>query len=355
MKKIYLFILACTLFACEKDEEKKETETLPSENISVLINDLVDAKAIIVGDSLKFSLAKQLSEKDVSFLWILNGATPSTSTQPFPKVKYKTEGTYDVKLIISRGTKVDTLLMPKLVKVESTITKGLIAYYPFNGSAKDMTGNGHDGISRDATLTKDRFGNPNAAYYFNGITSAIMVKDKQDLRLSQTNFTINLWVNLDNYDTDNGSALMIKRFSGVANGWGTSLLGGAKTASTIPGSEGHLYYKVSGGDDPFAIGTKKFDLNTWNMVTIVYNFKNKTISLYANGLLDTVTDRVPTPNGNCDADLFIGSDNFNTSSSGYHLKGKIDDIGFYNRMLSDQEIRRIYFNSEVVAPPVFDK
>ena len=57
------------------------------------------------------------------------------------------------------------------------LTNGLIAYYPFNGNANDASGNGNNGTVYGATLTADRFGNPNSAYYFNGtnnyITAAI--------------------------------------------------------------------------------------------------------------------------------------------------------------------------------------
>lgn len=48
------------------------------------------------------------------------------------------------------------------------LDSGLVGYYSFNGNAKDMSGNGNDGIVHGATLTVDRFGNPNSAYYFYG-------------------------------------------------------------------------------------------------------------------------------------------------------------------------------------------
>ncbi|MEY4327286.1 MAG: hypothetical protein RIS24_3457, partial [Verrucomicrobiota bacterium] len=33
---------------------------------------------------------------------------------------------------------------------------GLVAYYPFNGNANDESGNGNNGLIRNAILTKDR-------------------------------------------------------------------------------------------------------------------------------------------------------------------------------------------------------
>jgi len=46
---------------------------------------------------------------------------------------------------------------------------GLVGYYPFFGDADDHSGHGHDGVVYGATLTEDRFGNPDAAYHFDGV------------------------------------------------------------------------------------------------------------------------------------------------------------------------------------------
>ena len=50
---------------------------------------------------------------------------------------------------------------------------GLLGSYPFNGNANDASGNGNNGVVNGATLTADRFGNPNSAYLFNGINAYI--------------------------------------------------------------------------------------------------------------------------------------------------------------------------------------
>jgi hypothetical protein len=50
----------------------------------------------------------------------------------------------------------------------SNLQTGLVGYWPFCGNANDMSGNGNNGTVNGATLTKDRFGNINSAYDFNG-------------------------------------------------------------------------------------------------------------------------------------------------------------------------------------------
>ena len=46
-------------------------------------------------------------------------------------------------------------------------TSGLVGWWGFNGNAQDGSGNGNHGTVNGATLTTDRFGNHNGAYFFN--------------------------------------------------------------------------------------------------------------------------------------------------------------------------------------------
>src|ERR1700749_2586068 len=94
---------------------------------------------------------------------------------------------------------------------------GLVAYYPFNNTAADMSGNNFNGVAHNVTPTTDRFGNANGAYYFKGDTSSyVTVVDPPELRLSNIDFTINVWINLAAYNTSIGSHIISAR-TGVAN------------------------------------------------------------------------------------------------------------------------------------------
>ena len=46
------------------------------------------------------------------------------------------------------------------------LKQGLVAYYPFNGDAKDESGNGNDGEVTGATLCTNRFGKADSAFAF---------------------------------------------------------------------------------------------------------------------------------------------------------------------------------------------
>ena len=58
------------------------------------------------------------------------------------------------------------LLLP--LTASADLTTGLVAHYPFDGNASDVTGNGHDGTVTGATLGADRHGNAGMAYSFDG-------------------------------------------------------------------------------------------------------------------------------------------------------------------------------------------
>src|SRR4051794_3494526 len=80
------------------------------------------------------------------------------------------------------------------------IPEGLIAEYLFNGNAGDTSGRGHHGVVHGATLTADRFGNPNAACHFDGIDDYISIDPPVPLHDSQ--FSLSVWVRYDARDMD---------------------------------------------------------------------------------------------------------------------------------------------------------
>ena len=75
---------------------------------------------------------------------------------------------------------------------QSSLTNGLIAYYPFNGNANDASGNGNNGTVSGAVLATDRFGNTNSCYQFNGTSSKILANISNIPTNAQAR-TLSLW------------------------------------------------------------------------------------------------------------------------------------------------------------------
>ncbi len=73
------------------------------------------------------------------------------------------------------------------------LINGLVAYYPFNGNADDESGNGNHGTVNGATLTEDRFLNPNSAYSFSGVNDFINCGNDDTFNLRNA-LTIAAWM-----------------------------------------------------------------------------------------------------------------------------------------------------------------
>ena len=75
------------------------------------------------------------------------------------------------------------------------LNKGLIGCYPFRGNARDLSPSQNHGKVTGATLTEDRFGQKNNAYYFDGQDDFIEIDAK--ILLLNT-FSYSMWVSPEN-------------------------------------------------------------------------------------------------------------------------------------------------------------
>ena len=62
-------------------------------------------------------------------------------------------------------------LLGTLISVNAQVpsyvpSNGLMGWYPFNGNANDLSGNGNNGTVNGASLSNDRYSNSNSAYGF---------------------------------------------------------------------------------------------------------------------------------------------------------------------------------------------
>jgi hypothetical protein len=226
---------------------------------------------------------------------------------------------------------------PPVVKTDS-LKLGLLAYFPLDNSGADSSGMGHDTYSYYSIVsTTNRFGKANSAFYFDGVDSYMVIKDKSDLRLSNTDFTINIWINVEAYSASYGSVILCKRGPGSSSGWNYNVTGYLDQANGIP--LGVNSFQVFGGLDPLAVGTKPLGNNQWHMVTTIYNLQKQEISCYIDGVLDNVMGNVPSPSSTANTDLYVGAD---SQSSAYYLKGKLDDVRIYDRALPVSQIKKLF-------------
>jgi len=220
----------------------------------------------------------------------------------------------------------------QLYNVTADTPYRLLAYWAFDNNTSDSTGRGHNGTGTNLTATTDHFGNANRAYHFDGSTSYISVPDDIALRLNNTDFTLNVWVKLDAYNSSYQSTIISKRLSGINNGW----LWGINGALTTP--QGATYYGPGGGNSN-AIGTTILSTGQWYMVTCVYNNAAQTLSIYINGALDTTVTSILSPNASTTAAMYIGKDGV---TGGYYFQGSMDNLSIYQSALGVSNIQQLY-------------
>jgi hypothetical protein len=177
---------------------------------------------------------------------------------------------------------------------------GLKAYYPFTGNANDVSGNNNNPVFNNATLTADRFGNPNSAYHFNGTSSYMQVPNSTSLNMSNT-LSISLWVKPTGWytgqcynnmmlikgDGDNIAGRYSSRFSDLQNG-----------CSANPSTTNEQFF-----DGFTSIATTPIvQLNQW--YNVVITFDGTTSRIYVNCVLRGSSNNT---NSFTNAhDLFIG-------------------------------------------------
>jgi hypothetical protein len=215
----------------------------------------------------------------------------------------------------------------------SNLQNGLVGYWPFCGNAIDESGNGNNGTVNGATLTNDRFGNVNSAYDFDGVDDFIEVNDSPDLQISNTNFALSAWVKMENYSTNFQSMVLSKRSAqSGANGYAFIVKG------DIASPPGYVSFEASGSTDPESHTNNGISLGDWNHIFVNYDLATSEISTYINGVLDSITSGILSPNP-VTPNLFIGKDGL---LNNYFLEGYIDDIGIWNRALTISEIQQLY-------------
>lgn len=212
-------------------------------------------------------------------------------------------------------------------------TNGLVGYWPFSGNANDASGNGNNGTVQGALLTTDRFGDTNKAYSFNG-DDTITVVNPISLPVSNNSFTISVWFNSISW-----------LYRGTLIGWGLGS-GAGNEANYLRTDEngGLLHYFWL--NDLFASTS---DLSgSWHQAIVTFNGNQRVIyidgSIVNSGMTGTVNvSSTPITIGSQQADPagICGSCGFN---------GKLDDIGIWNRVLTQQEITALYNGADTTSP-----
>ena len=213
-------------------------------------------------------------------------------------------------------------------------TSGLVGWWPFNGNANDESVNSNDGTVTGATLSIDRFGNTNSAYSFNGISNKISIPNVAVQGSSDR--TISCWIKT----TSNGPVSMI-----ISTGSSSYDNGGSFNLRL---DNSNQFIGFMGGDftssnyDYLPTGTTVLNNGNWHCIIATYT--SGTLTLYVDGIVEHTANLNLNTVGQSN---FIGVSQYPSPSEDW-FNGKIDDIGIWNRALTQQEITNLYNSANCV-------
>ena len=211
---------------------------------------------------------------------------------------------------------------------------GLIGYWPFNGNANDESGNGLNGTVNGAILTSDRFGISNKAFLFDTNQSILI---NNTTTLNPYPLTISLWYKQTNWSAGESSNLISKYASASWNGFGIGSNDYNNVLCVFPLFLRSQSDRVFGyyGEPPF--DQTNITLSQWYHYVFVLDSIGGKIYVDGNLISSHPWTGSPGPTSS-NLPLKIGG----SGGSGTWYRGLIDDIGIWDRPLTDQEITNLY-------------
>jgi len=210
---------------------------------------------------------------------------------------------------------------------------GLVAYYPFNGNAKDESGNGNDGEARRVQYGTDRYGRQESNAQFNGASSLIEIDGLSGVVGGGRARTVTAWVHSKNAPAKAKAVITLgKELGSGTKGEAFGMqLGAEPHAWFFWGSESDFNTVVEPGS-----GWQSHVL-TFNGSEVVYYIDGAPCAEQTMRLNTTATS------------LLIGKH----PNHEMFFKGSIDDVRIYNRALSPDEVKALYeFESQPPGQPV---
>lgn len=231
-------------------------------------------------DTIYYVDHSAVSDSNVMWSWTFPGGNPSSSNLRRPKVVYSSVGSYDVTLTVTDAYGTSTQTIPNFITVTNNCGVDSIP-----GSALSLDGSG----SYAAVPT---------------------------LNLNSNHVTITGWIKADTAVHDWAGIIFCR--------------GGSSTSGLSILHNGELRYHWNNTHWQFASGLF-VPFNIWTHVALVITPDSARI--YLNGIGSTQVVALNPEEFN--ATTLIGSDNY----GGRFFDGLIDEVCFYNRSLSQNEIR----------------
>lgn len=321
--------LLATVLGCKKDETQ--------DNLILYGYFSSDKTSAIVGDTVHYQ--DMSIGYPTTWTWTFEGGTPSSSTDQNPSVVYDTPGSYAVTLVVTNGKDSYTKTVTNYVTVVTSthIDDGLVAYYPFDGSADDQ------GPSQvPATITggvtfdgMDRNGNANSAAVFDG-TGGILIKDNPVFNFGTADFTISCWI-----QTNQSSKMMVWQESGALGSKDNQTW--LRIGDNTTDRQVRFDTEDGGGGNIINYGGSANVISDGNWHNMVCVREGGTTRLYIDGTKVSEMQKTAAKDVSNAEDFKIGMQEGPTIGTyGTQFTGMIDDFSVYDKALTDTQITALY-------------
>ncbi len=218
------------------------------------------------------------------------------------------------------------------------LSNGLLLYYDFNGNANDISGNGMHATVYGATLTNDKEGNPNSAYYFDGVDDFIEFPNDNSLK-PQLPVTISCYVKVEDFSSYSHHRFFNTDFA-LNTYTGVMLSLGEDGAIAFNYGDGKAnitgYQSRRTGQTPAGV----FNIGEWvHIVAIARGVED--FDIYVN------CQKQPLTYSGIGGDLAYSGNpgvlgkHDQVTTDPLYFKGSIDEVRYWNRALSPTEIEII--------------
>jgi hypothetical protein len=202
---------------------------------------------------------------------------------------------------------------------------GLVAEYLFNGDAKDTGGKGYNGTVKGAKPAANRFGKSGQALAFSGSKDLVKVSSRSGLNFGTGAYSVAFWLKTEgNCGSDSDDYFIAKYNKDDGNGW------------SIKERDGSLGLLTTASKWEQSFENEKVNDGKWRLIVVIRRADGQKI-VYND--LDKVLDyKADAHNVSNDDDLVFAR---NEPYDAY-AKCTLDDVRFYNRALSEDEVSAIF-------------
>jgi hypothetical protein len=201
-------------------------------------------------------------------------------------------------------------------------SNSILAWWGFSGNGNDQSINNNHYTNYNMVFAADRFSTPNAAASGNGTTQYMLCNTPSFSFGANSTFTISLWM----LKTSNTGGVMMMHGTTAAG----NFIWNFQTNTT-----GGIMFGTNKQQSTWIWTQTTHGLNTWEHYVATYN--NGAITLYKNGVVAATNLFTHTAVSQAVLPIYLGR-----GVSGSYSAGLLDDIGMWNRVLTQAEITDLF-------------